>query len=324
MLDWKLLAGAAGIVAAVVFVIWLIFFCARRIREHLKGRELDAMEGHDFEYFCADLLEDHGFKSVEVTRGSGDYGVDVLAEKEGVTYAVQCKRYDGPVGVKAVQEAYAGRDYYDRMVGAVMTNQYFTEPAVKAARKLKMRDEMRMLKSAPQSEEYASAVEDTQGVYVVPAFTGLGAPYWNPYARGIVTGLTRGTSKEHFIRAVLESLAYQAEEVIEAMEKDSGIELRALRVDGGASANNFLMQFQADMLQKHVLRKECIETTALGAAYLAGLAAGFWKDKDDIRSNWALERTFAPVMEPKDRDRRLKGWKKAVRAALYFANDEEE
>ena len=187
-----------------------------------------------------------------------------------------------------------------------------------------LRDEMRMLKSAPQSEEYASAVEDTQGVYVVPAFTGLGAPYWNPYARGIVTGLTRGTSKEHFIRAVLESLAYQAEEVIEAMEKDSGIELRALRVDGGASANNFLMQFQADMLQKHVLRPECIETTALGAAYLAGLAAGFWKDKDDIRSNWALERTFAPVMELKDRDRRLKGWKKAVRAALYFANDEEE
>ena len=187
-----------------------------------------------------------------------------------------------------------------------------------------LRDEMRMLKSAPQSEEYASAVEDTQGVYVVPAFTGLGAPYWNPYARGIVTGLTRGTSKEHFIRAVLESLAYQAEEVIEAMEKDSGIELRALRVDGGASANNFLMQFQADMLQKHVLRPECIETTALGAAYLAGLAVGFWKDKDDIRSNWSLERTFAPVMEPKDRDRRLKGWKKAVRAALYFANDEEE
>ena len=138
MLDWKLLAGAAGIVAAVVFVIWLIFFCARRIREHLKARELDAMEGHDFEYFCADLLEDHGFKSVEVTRGSGDYGVDVLAEKEGVTYAVQCKRYDGPVGVKAVQEAYAGRDYYDRMVGAVMTNQYFTEPAVKAAKKLKI------------------------------------------------------------------------------------------------------------------------------------------------------------------------------------------
>lgn len=138
MLDWKLLAGVAGIVAAVVFVIWLIFLCARRIREHLKGRELDAMEGHDFEYFCADLLEDHGFKSVEVTRGSGDYGVDVLAEKEGVTYAVQCKRYDGPVGVKAVQEAYAGRDYYDRMVGAVMTNQYFTEPAVKAAKKLKI------------------------------------------------------------------------------------------------------------------------------------------------------------------------------------------
>ena len=116
MLDWKLLAGAAGIVAAVVFVIWLIFFCARRIREHLKGRELDAMEGHDFEYFCADLLEDHGFKSVEVTRGSGDYGVDVLAEKEGVTYAVQCKRYDGPVGVKAVQEAHPDVEIF---VGAI-------------------------------------------------------------------------------------------------------------------------------------------------------------------------------------------------------------
>ena len=187
-----------------------------------------------------------------------------------------------------------------------------------------LRDELKLIDTAAETEMLAASVPDSNGVYVVPAFTGLGAPYWNPYARGIVTGLTRGTSKEHFIRAVLESLAYQAEEVIEAMEKDSGIELRALRVDGGASANNFLMQFQADMLQKHVLRPECIETTALGAAYLAGLAVGFWKDKDDIRSNWALERTFAPVMEPKDRDRRLKGWKKAVRAALYFANDEEE
>ena len=187
-----------------------------------------------------------------------------------------------------------------------------------------LRDELRMIKSAPQSEEYATAVEDTNGVYVVPAFTGLGAPYWNPYARGMIVGLTRGAAKEHLIRATLESLAYQTQDVLEAMEKDSGIHLKNLRVDGGASANDFLMQFQADIMNKEVLRPECIETTALGAAYLAGLAAGFWKDKDDIRSNWALERTFAPVMEPKDRDRRLKGWKKAVRAALYFANDEEE
>lgn len=120
------------------FFVWLGFWAAKRFRERFRGRRMDELEGHDFEYFCADLLEQNGFIDVEVTRGSGDYGVDVLAEKDGVTYAVQCKRYDGPVGVKAVQEAYAGRDYYDRMVGAVMTNQYFTEPAVAAARKLKI------------------------------------------------------------------------------------------------------------------------------------------------------------------------------------------
>lgn len=186
-----------------------------------------------------------------------------------------------------------------------------------------LRDELRMIKNAPQSEEYASAVEDTAGVYVVPAFTGLGAPYWNPYARGIVTGLTRGASKEHFIRATLESLAYQTEEVIEAMEKDAGVPLLGLRVDGGASANNFLMQFQADILKKEVLRPECIETTALGAAYLAGLAVGFWKDKEDIRSNWALERTFVPVMPEESRQERLHGWRKAVRAALAWSHEEE-
>ncbi len=185
-----------------------------------------------------------------------------------------------------------------------------------------LRDELRMIKTAPQCEEYASAVEDTAGVYVVPAFTGLGAPYWNPYARGIVTGLTRGASKEHFIRAALESLAYQTEEVIEAMQKDAGMAVRSLRVDGGASANNFLMQFQADILGEKVLRPRCIETTALGAAYLAGLAVGFWKDETDIRSNWALERTFEPVMTKEDRRERLKGWKRAVRAALAWAQDE--
>lgn len=184
-----------------------------------------------------------------------------------------------------------------------------------------LRDELRMIKTAAQSEEYAKAVEDTAGVYVVPAFTGLGAPYWNPYARGIITGLTRGASKEHLIRATLESLAYQTEEVIEAMEKDAGMPLTSLRVDGGASANDFLMQFQADILAKNVLRPECIETTALGAAYLAGLAVGFWKDEADIRDNWALADTFVPGMEEETRKERLKGWKRAVRAALTWSED---
>ena len=186
-----------------------------------------------------------------------------------------------------------------------------------------LRDELRMIKSAAQSEDYASAVEDTAGVYVVPAFTGMGAPYWNPYARGIITGLTRGASKEHLIRATLESLAYQSEEVIEAMEKDAGMPLNNLRVDGGASANNFLMQFQADILGKQVLRPACIETTALGAAYLAGLATGFWKSKEDIRANWALKRTFEPAMEQDKRKERLKGWKRAVKAALFLSQDQD-
>lgn len=185
-----------------------------------------------------------------------------------------------------------------------------------------LRDELRMIRSAPQSEEYASAVEDTDGVYVVPAFTGLGAPYWNPYARGMIVGLTRGTAKEHFIRATLESLAYQTQDVLEAMEKDSGIHLKNLRVDGGASANDFLMQFQADITNKEVLRPECIETTALGAAYLAGIAVGFWKDKEDIRRNWSLERTFAPSMPQERREAKLKGWKRAVRCAVSYAQDE--
>ena len=187
-----------------------------------------------------------------------------------------------------------------------------------------LRDELRMIKSAPQSEEYASAVEDTEGVYVVPAFTGLGAPYWNPYARGMIVGLTRGTAKEHFIRATLESLAYQTQDVLEAMEKDSGIRLKNLRVDGGASANDFLMQFQADIINKEVLRPECIETTALGAAYLAGIAAGFWKDREDVRRNWSLERTFSPSMPDERRGEKLKGWKRAVRCAVSYAQDEQD
>lgn len=185
-----------------------------------------------------------------------------------------------------------------------------------------LRDELRMLKSASQSEEYATAVDDTDGVYVVPAFTGLGAPYWNPYARGMVVGLSRGSKKEHFIRATLESLAYQTAEVIEAMEKDSGITLKNLFVDGGASANDFLLQFQADILNNQVLRPVCIETTALGAAYLAGIAVGFWKDKADVRQNWAVSKTFRPNMPMQQRMDKIKGWKRAVRCAIAYAKEE--
>ena len=185
-----------------------------------------------------------------------------------------------------------------------------------------LRDELRMLKSAPQSEEYAVSVPDTNGVYVVPAFTGLGAPYWDPYARGAILGLTRGASKEHLIRATLESLAYQTADVVQAMEQDSGISLKSLKVDGGASANNFLMQFQADILDTQVLRPQCIETTALGAAYLAGLAVGYWKDTEDIRKNWALEKTFFPEMEKEVRQKKKNGWKKAVACAMNWAKDE--
>lgn len=185
-----------------------------------------------------------------------------------------------------------------------------------------LRDGMRMIKSAPQSEEYAAAVEETGGVYVVPAFAGLGAPYWNPHARGTIVGLTRGCSKEHFIRATLESIAYQTVDVLEAMEKDSGIDLKSLKVDGGASANNFLMQFEADILNTEVRRPECIETTALGAAYLAGLATGYFKDKAEICENWQLGRSFTSQMVNEKRKALLRGWKKAVKCALLWAEEE--
>jgi glycerol kinase len=175
-----------------------------------------------------------------------------------------------------------------------------------------LRDELRMIDNAADSERYASAVEDTNGVYMVPAFVGLGAPYWDQYARGAIVGLTRGAKKEHLIRATLESIAYQTNDVLKAMQEDSGIELKALKVDGGACANNFLMQFQADVLGVQVDRPEIIETTALGAAYLAGLAVGYWKDKEDIRRNWALSRAFEANMEATRREELLKGWHKAV------------
>lgn len=186
-----------------------------------------------------------------------------------------------------------------------------------------LRDELRMIKTAAQSEEYCNAVPDTEGVYVVPAFTGLGAPCWDQYARGTIVGLTRGAAKEHLIRATVESMAYQAWDVIEAMEQDSGIHLKTLKVDGGACANNFLMQFQADILNVNVARPECIETTALGAAYLAGIAVGYWKDRDDVRANWALSRTFVPEMEEEYRKKLLKGWKKAVSRARDWAREED-
>lgn len=187
-----------------------------------------------------------------------------------------------------------------------------------------LRDGMRMVKNAAQTEEYASEVFDTNGVYLVPAFAGLGAPYWNQYARGTVVGLTRGCRKEHFIRAALESIAYQSYDVIKAMEEDAGVTLKILKVDGGASANNLLVKFQADINQTEVCRPKCIETTALGAAYLAGLAVGFWKDKEEIRSNWQLGRKFEPEMEETEIRKLLKGWRRAVKCALVWAEDEEE
>ncbi|GAB6149667.1 glycerol kinase GlpK [Clostridium novyi] len=175
-----------------------------------------------------------------------------------------------------------------------------------------LRDEFRMIKTAAESEEYASAVEDSNGVYLVPAFVGLGAPYWDAYARGTMVGITRGAKKEHIIRAALESMAYQTYDVLKAMEEDSGVELKALKVDGGACANNFLMQFQSDILNVNVQRPEIIETTALGAAYLAGLAVGYWKDSEDIAVNCKIARTFEPLMEKEKREKFIKGWHKAV------------
>lgn len=183
-----------------------------------------------------------------------------------------------------------------------------------------LRDGMRMIRTAPQSEEYAKMVSDTDGMYVVPAFTGMGAPYWNSSARGTVVGITRGSTKEHFIRATLESIAYQTCDVLKAMEEDVGIDVKELKVDGGASANDFLMQFQSDMINSVVYRPQCIETTALGAAYLAGLAVGYWDNIDDIKINWQLGASFKPQMSDFDRDVRLKGWKRAVRSALDWAD----
>ena len=181
-----------------------------------------------------------------------------------------------------------------------------------------LRDELRLIDSASETEQLAQSVPDTGGVYLVPAFTGLGAPHWDMYARGTITGITRGTGRSHIVRAALESIAYQTRDVLDAMMQDTGINLKSLKVDGGASQNNFLMQFQSDILGKEVDRPVVTETTALGAAYLAGLATGFWKSRDEIAQKWSMDRKFMPVMNIDEREARYSKWKKAVtRATLW-------
>ncbi len=184
-----------------------------------------------------------------------------------------------------------------------------------------LRDSMKMLDSAADSEYMANKVSDTNGCYVVPAFTGLGAPHWDQYARGTIVGLTRGTTNNHIVRATLESIALQVCDVIDAMKADAGIEVRALKVDGGASANNFLMQFQADILDAPVNRPACVESTAMGAAYLAGLAVGYWSSKEDVVKNQQLDRVFTPNMTKEDRVAKRKGWNKAVKYAFGWAKE---
>ncbi len=179
-----------------------------------------------------------------------------------------------------------------------------------------LRDEMRMIKSAKETENYAVRVPSTDGVYVVPGFAGLGAPYWDADARGTIVGITRGTQKEHFIRACLESIDYQVYDLVAAMQRDADVKITNLNVDGGASANNFLMQFQADILDANVVRPMVTETTALGASYLAGLTIGYWKDIDDIRSNMEVDKVFVPHMDEHTRRDLIEGWQKAVRQTL--------
>ena len=185
-----------------------------------------------------------------------------------------------------------------------------------------LRDEMKLIANAAESEAVAQEVADTNGCYVVPAFTGLGAPYWDQYARGAIVGLTRGCNRAHIVRATLDSLTYQTYDVLNAMRADSGIALASLKVDGGASANNYLMQTQADVIGAPVLRPTCVESTAMGAAYLAGLAVGFWRDQAEIRKIWAVDRTFEPQLDAKSRDARLHGWHRAVQRAFDWAKEE--
>ena len=186
-----------------------------------------------------------------------------------------------------------------------------------------LRDELDILESSPQSEALCRQVPDSGGICVVPAFSGLGAPYWEPYARGTIVGLTRGTTRAHLVRATVESLAYQTNDLLQAMGREAGLELRTLKVDGGACANDFLMQFQADISRVAIQRPACIETTALGAAYLAGLAVGYWQDLEEIRTNWTCERTFLPSIPEEERTALCGSWDRAVRCAVAWAKDEE-
>ncbi|GAI10988.1 unnamed protein product, partial [marine sediment metagenome] len=186
-----------------------------------------------------------------------------------------------------------------------------------------LRDELGLIKSSKEIEKYALKVKDTNGVYLVPAFVGLGAPYWDMYARGTIVGLTRGAKKEHILRAAEESIAYQSRDVLEVIQKDSEINLKKLKVDGGAVRDNFLMQFQSDILGVSVVRPKVVETTALGAAYLAGLAIGFWKDKAEIAAKWKVNKEFSPNMDEKIKENLYKGWKKAVNRSLNWEEKEE-
>ena len=185
-----------------------------------------------------------------------------------------------------------------------------------------LRDEVKIVDAAPDSEFFCNKVPDTNGCYVVPAFTGLGAPHWDQYARGCIVGLTRGCNKAHIIRATVESLAYQTYDILEAMQADAGVKLAALKVDGGACKNDFLMQFQADIIDAPVHRPQCVETTAMGAAYLAGLAVGYWNSKEDVIANWAIDKVFDPQMDDDNRQKLLKGWKKAVKCSYGWAKED--
>lgn len=205
--------------------------------------------------------------------------------------------------------------------GAEDTVQYALEGSVfiSGATIQWLRDELKILDNAAESEKMARQVSDTAGAYVVPAFTGLGAPYWDSYARGAILGLTRGVNKNHIVRAALESMAYQTNDLIDAMAEDMGHPLQTFKVDGGASANNFLLEFQANIMNMPVYRPQCIETTSLGAAYLAGLATGYWKNQEDILSNWQIDRVFQPEMEETMQNRLLEGWHKAVHCTFGWA-----
>jgi glycerol kinase len=183
-----------------------------------------------------------------------------------------------------------------------------------------LRDELKIIETAPQIEELASNVPDSGGVYMVPAFAGLGAPYWNQYARGTIFGITRGTNRNHFCRAALESIAFQVMEVLNAMESDSGIQIKELRVDGGATQNNLLLQFQADILKADVVRPQVTEVTAIGAAYLAGLAVGFWENVEEIQKQWKINRRFQPAED--DKEDLIKGWYRAIKAVNAWSETE--